>query len=130
MAKELKNLILNDKDFLWGEEIKQFTLYKSEILCHENSVGGAIYLIKEGFLQREFPDGSVLDASIGAGKMIGELAYFNREPRKWKIVASENCTLIRIGYQKIDKQLENQPSWIKVMFTSLAERSLKYAKSN
>lgn len=68
--------------------------------------------------------------SIGAGKMIGELAYFNREPRKWKIVASENCTLIRIGYQKIDKQLKNQPSWIKVMFTSLAERSLKYAKSN
>lgn len=126
--RELKKLILNDKDYFWGGEIKQLTLYEKEILCHEGSIGDAIYLIREGLLQRVFPDGSVLDGSIEAGKMVGELAYFNREPRKWKIIAVEECSLVRIGYKKVDMQLENQPSWIKVMFKMLAERSLKYAK--
>ncbi len=128
ISQELKKFILNDKDFFWGEDIKQLSLYKTEILCHEGSIGDAIYLIKEGFLQREFSDGSILDNSIGAGKMVGELAYFSREPRKWKIVAIENCTLVRISYDKVDSQLKNQAGWIQVMFTSLAERSLKYAK--
>jgi hypothetical protein len=128
MTQELKKFILNDKDFFWGKDIKQLTLYKKEILCHEGLVGDAIYLIKEGLLKREFPDGSILDKSIGSGKIIGELGYFNREPRKWNIVAVENCTLVRITYNKVDKQLENQPTWIKVMLKTLAERNLRYAK--
>ncbi len=129
LNQELKKLILNNTDFFWGEEVKQFTLYKNEILCHEGSTGDAIYLIKAGVLQRALSDGTVLDDFIRPGKLIGELAYFNREPRKWKIVVIENCTLVRIAYSKIDKQLENQPSWIKLMFKTLAERSLKYARS-
>jgi len=130
MSRELNKFISNDNDYLWGEEIQQLNLYEKEILCNIGSIGDAIYLIKEGSLQREFPDGSVLDGSIGPGKMVGELAYFNREPRKWKIVAAEDCTLVRISYKKVDKQLTNQPGWIKVMFTTLADRSLKYAKSS
>ncbi len=126
LAHELKKLILNNADFLWPGEITKFTLYKKEALFHKDSIGDAIYLVKEGSLQRTLPDGTILDDSIGPGKLAGELTYFNRKPRQWKIIAIKNCTLVRIAYSKIDKQLEGQPSWIMLMFKTLAERSLKY----
>ncbi|MCB9073140.1 MAG: Crp/Fnr family transcriptional regulator [Bdellovibrionaceae bacterium] len=116
-------------DFLWGKGIQEVHLRAKEILFPAGAHESAVYLVKFGRLKRILSDGTPVDESIGNGQIIGELTYFERKPKPWCVIATEDCQLVRISYNVVDREISNLPPWVKAMFATLASRALKYSKA-
>ncbi|MCB0377321.1 MAG: Crp/Fnr family transcriptional regulator [Bdellovibrionales bacterium] len=113
--------------FLWGKGICEINLDEGEILCKNGSAETAIYLVKTGGFTRVAPEGRILDKKIEPGQVIGELTYFEKKPKPWSVIATQPSLVVRISFKMIDKEVANLPPWVKAMFSSLANRALRYA---
>lgn len=96
-------------------------LNKGEMVCAAGEKDNDLYIIHSGKLMVYVLKGSqvIPVAYLNAGEYLGELSFFDREPRSANVVCVEESTLIKIPVQEIDKQF---PRWLLTLSQSLTKQ--------
>jgi CRP-like cAMP-binding protein len=93
-------------------------------LFKEGESPDGMYLVRRGELQvyLEKDGNAVKLASIGAGGMIGEMAFFDKKPRSASVKASSECEVTKISEDDFSKLMKQIPKWFVSIMTSLSTR--------
>lgn len=96
------------------------TVPRGTTLIAEGSRADAIYLVETGrFLVRR---GAVDLAEIGAGGVLGEIAFFAGGTRTADVIAARDCVIIRIDRDAYDLLCETTPGLQNAIAAELAAR--------
>lgn len=96
--------------------------YKAyELICKEADESSDLYFIQSGKVLICTTSGTQVKviARIGAGEFIGELSFFDGNPRASHIVTLENSVLIRIPKQELINDL---PFWFTEVGKNLTKK--------
>ena len=112
-------------------------LQPGNLLFKKGQVGGDLYLIVEGKLERYNEDANgnklIIDEII-KGQLIGEMSFFDKRPKSANVRAITDCSLIKIPAGSVAKHLDLQPEIVRVLIKNLTSRmrllSDKYEKAN
>ncbi|MDO9183491.1 MAG: cyclic nucleotide-binding domain-containing protein, partial [Bacteriovorax sp.] len=96
-------------------------LAADEILFLAEEYNVDLYLIKKGKVMVFVQKGSQITpiAYLGKGEYIGELSFFDDEPRSASIICVEETEFVKIGSAIIQ---ENFPSWLKNIGLQLSRK--------
>jgi len=114
-------------NFVSTGEHKQYNtkfVSQGEVLIREGEAPDYVYILKKGTMLaykgkagEEVPLGKIL-----AGEFVGEMAHFNHENRSASVKAVDDCELIEIPDETLDRVLFTKPSWAKALFLTLSKR--------
>ncbi len=92
-------------------------LKKGELLFREGDQSDAMYVIKKGQISvvKTKGAGEVELAELGAGAMIGEMAFFDNKPRSAGARAKSDSTVIVLPFTSLYAQFKTFPEWLKAM---------------
>lgn len=81
------------------------------IICHEGDVEYAFYIIQRGNVAftKKMEHGEQLLGYKGAGEFFGELGILDHAPRAANVLATTDCTLIRISEELFDQIISHNP---------------------
>lgn len=105
----VKTFKINDYIFLEGQPSDSMYIVRSGIVSIRKSSGDKHYEI----------------ARIFSGEVLGELSFFDRQPRSASAVAVTVVEVLRIEYDQLELIYKNVPDYLKTIITSLAERLRK-----
>lgn len=94
-------------------------------ICREGDESHTMYVILDGSLQAYRVDGSgerVNLNSLGASELVGELALLDNQPRSASVVCLTPCTLLAVEQQTFLGLLENNPTLIRPVLTTLTDK--------
>ncbi|MCC6277404.1 MAG: Crp/Fnr family transcriptional regulator [Oligoflexia bacterium] len=96
-------------------------LKQGEILFKEGDPPDSMYVVKKGRLVVFKPKGNseIELAEVGAGAMIGEMAFFDRKPRSASIRAALDSEIIELPYNALQAQFDKFPEWLKSMVKTI-----------
>jgi len=92
---------------------------KGEIIFNEGDKGSYMLILIEGKMEvSKSGDGGLhLLSYEGKGRVLGEMALIDREPRSATCVASSNCEMVSLSTDGLDKLVaSNPPLAYKLMF--------------
>jgi CRP/FNR family cyclic AMP-dependent transcriptional regulator len=97
------------------------TLKKDELICVAGDREVDLYKVRSGKLMVFVNDGTKITplAYLGEGEYLGELSFFDHQPRSAHVVALEECEIIKIPVEELDKQA---PRWLITMATHVAQK--------
>jgi CRP/FNR family cyclic AMP-dependent transcriptional regulator len=92
-------------------------LKKGDTLFREGDPSEAMYVIKSGKLAIMKSKGSseVLLAELGAGDMVGEMAFFDNKPRSATARAASDSDVIELPFKALNAQFQTFPEWLKAI---------------
>lgn len=96
-------------------------MMKGDIVCAAGEHDSSLYIIHSGRLLVFVTDGTKVTplAYLGEGEYIGELSFFDGEPRSAHVICVEDSTLIEIPVSEIQKQF---PDWLVTMAKSITQK--------
>jgi CRP-like cAMP-binding protein len=99
-------------------------LKKGELLFNEGDASSSMYLIKSGTIRLFIKKGNsnVEIDSVGAGEILGELAFLDGHPRSLSGEALHDSELIEISHSTFQNTLEHLPDWLKILLKTVAGR--------
>ncbi|MCT4641125.1 MAG: cyclic nucleotide-binding domain-containing protein [Bacteriovoracaceae bacterium] len=101
-------------------------LPKGEVLFHEGDAAKVLYIIQKGQLRLYRPKGKghVEIAVLRTGEVIGEMAYFDKNPTKRSCSASAmiDTEIIEIPFEVFNKMMASINPWIKTILYTLVDR--------
>lgn len=100
-----------------------------ELLMKIGDPAEKIYILKKGKLQAfhlNDQDQKVILGEISPGEFVGEMAYFNSEPRSANVIALENSELVEIPLTSFDRVIYQKPAWAMKLIETLSKRLKKY----
>jgi len=100
-----------------------------ELLMKIGDPAEKIYILKKGKLQAfhlNAQDQKVILGEINPGEFVGEMAYFNSEPRAASVIALENSELVEIPLSSFDRVIYQKPAWAMKLIETLSKRLKKY----
>lgn len=94
-------------------------LNKDDVLCREGDIETDLYVVLEGQLLVCVRKGTQVTAiaTLGAGEYIGELSFFDNQPRGADIVALAPSKLVKIPATELRQSF---PAWIHTLGKVLA----------
>jgi CRP-like cAMP-binding protein len=100
---------------------KTMSLKKDEILFLAEEEKNDLYIIQKGKVMVFVQKGSQIIpvAYLGAGEYIGELSFFDDEPRSASIICVENTDFIKIETAEMNEQF---PSWLKILGQQITKK--------
>mgnify|MGYP001565133088 CR=1 FL=1 len=95
----------------------------------EGAAPTAIFIITKGSVsvRKKTESGFVEIAVIEPGEFLGEVSFFDREPRSASAVALTDVELAEISFAYLDKLFGATPKYLKVLIRGMA---LRLRKSN
>ncbi len=97
---------------------------QGSVIFKEGDAADGMYLVRNGelevFLERE--GNHVKLASIGAGGMIGEMAFFDQKPRSASVRAVADAEVTVINNDDFQKLMRQIPKWFVSIMSSLSSR--------
>lgn len=96
-------------------------LDKDEVLCLEGDENHDLYILSEGKLMvclRKMSEVTPV-AYLNPGEYLGELSYFDKQPRSADVIALEPSVLIKIPISEKKKQF---PDWLITIAKSMTHR--------
>lgn len=98
-----------------------------EYLFYEGDPSHCMYLITEGTVSiRKYEGTSYVEvAQVHANEVIGELAFFDRQPRSASAVALTSVDLVELRFEALDKLYSKVPDYLKTIIASVADRLRK-----
>lgn len=92
-------------------------LKKGEVLFKQGDPPDAMYVIKKGRIAIVVPkgQGEVTVGELKKGEMLGEMAFFDGNPRTAGAKAMEESELITLPYVALHAQFKTFPEWLKAM---------------
>jgi CRP-like cAMP-binding protein len=99
----------------------KINLKKDEILFFAEEKNSDLYIILKGSVMVFVQKGSqIIPVSyLGAGEYIGELSFFDEEPRSASIICTEDTSFIKIPTEEMHKHC---PNWMKTLGRDLARK--------
>jgi len=96
-----------------------------EIICVAGEKNADLFIIHSGKLLVFVTDGTKVTplAYLGDGEYLGELSFFDREPRSAHVVSVSESTLIQIPVSEMNKQF---PPWLVTIAHSITKK-LRYS---
>ncbi|MEK6625118.1 MAG: cyclic nucleotide-binding domain-containing protein [Bdellovibrionota bacterium] len=98
-------------------------LKKDDILCleGEGESDHDLYFIHRGELLICVLKGSQVTplAYLEQGEYFGEMSFFDRRPRSATVIATQDCELVRIPVNELEKQF---PLWLYTLATSICTK--------
>ena len=100
---------------------------KDEYIIREGEASTEMYYLNKGTLAiyKRKGDHEKQIGTIYSGELVGEMSFLDNEPRSASVKATTESELTIIPREKLNKQIENQPSWVKVLLSTLTERLRK-----
>ncbi len=97
------------------------TIKAGEMICVAGERNSDLFIIHSGKLLVFVTDGTKVTplAYLGEGEYLGELSFFDKEPRSAHVISVEESTLIQIPVSEIDKQF---PKWLVTMALSITKK--------
>jgi CRP/FNR family cyclic AMP-dependent transcriptional regulator len=85
----------------------QSKIMTGDVIFHKGDTGTEMYVILKGRIQIIDEDvrGDRTLAMLGPGEAFGEMAFFERKERSAKAVAADNCILLALDEQRIQRLL-------------------------
>lgn len=99
-----------------------------DILIKVGDPADKIYILKKGKLQAyhsDLKEHKVILGEIHPGEFVGEMAYFNSEPRSANVIALEHSELIEIPLKTFDRVIYQKPAWAMKLIETLTKRLKK-----
>ena len=96
-------------------------LKKDNILFLADDQKNDLYIIQKGSVMVFVQKGSNIIplAYLGKGEYIGELSFFDNEPRSASIICLEDSEFIKIGAEEMQEKF---PSWLKTIGQQLTKK--------
>jgi CRP/FNR family cyclic AMP-dependent transcriptional regulator len=103
----------------------------NDLLVKEGDKGDQVYILKKGQLRAfQTRQGQKIELGlIEAGEFVGEMAYFNGEPRIASVEAVTDCELIEIPIGTFERVLYQRPAWSRALLQTLSRRLKKIEQS-
>ena len=97
------------------------SLKKGEILFREGDGSEAMYVVKSGKIAIIKAKGSseITLAELGAGDMLGEMAFFDNKPRSATAKASADAVVIELPFKALNAQFKTFPEWLKAIMRTV-----------
>ncbi len=104
-------LKLADWDTL-AEHLQPFSVETGQVVIRQGVAEVTVYLIESGMLgvHREDAHGKVELATVGAGSVVGEGAFFSRTPRNATVQAMNRCVLWGLSPMRYAELAHRHPS--------------------
>lgn len=92
-----------------------------EMICAAGERNSDLFIIHSGKLLVFVTDGTKVTplAFLNAGEYMGELSFFDQEPRSAHVVCVEDSTLIQIPVSEVNKQF---PPWLVTIAHSITKK--------
>lgn len=92
-------------------------LKKGDILFREGDPSEEMYVIKSGRIAITKAKGSseIILAELGAGDMLGEMAFFDSKPRSAGAKAMIDTVVIALPFKALNAQFKTFPEWLKAI---------------
>jgi len=90
--------------------VKEFR--KDDVIFEDGSAGDCFYVIYEGAVRisKVFANmGEEALTVLGAGDFLGEMSFFDEEPRSARAVAHDDVKLLQIGNRELKAHLDERP---------------------
>ena len=100
--------------------VEEVDLAAGETLFSEGDPGDCLYIVVEGELRVSSRDQTLV--LLGPGKIVGELALLDPEPRSASVTASRDALLFRIDKEPFDEVMADRPEIALGIIRSLARR--------
>jgi CRP/FNR family cyclic AMP-dependent transcriptional regulator len=99
-------------------------LKKGDILFREGEPSDALYVIKKGriAITKTKGGGEIELAELGAGEMLGEMAFFDQKPRSAGARAKQDATVILLPFSSLYAQFAKFPEWLKAMVKNVNQK--------
>ncbi len=96
-------------------------LRKGDILFREGDPSDCMYVVKSGKLAilKTKGAGEIILAEIGAGDMVGEMAFFDSRPRSAGAKALADTVVIVLPFNALNVQFKTFPEWLKAIMRSI-----------
>ncbi len=91
--------------------INEITLKKDSVLCLEGDTDNSLYIVKSGKLMVCVKKGTQVIplAYLGANTYLGELSFFDEQPRSANIIALEETEILRLPPAELKSRF---PQWL------------------
>ncbi|MBS1958043.1 MAG: cyclic nucleotide-binding domain-containing protein [Bdellovibrionales bacterium] len=130
-ASEVFNKALKFSFEFGRAEFKIRNLVFDEVLFNRGDHAGHVYLLRKGKLRAFLPDNPVKTLGlIQPGDFVGEMAYFNLEPRIASVAAVEPSELIEIPIHNFEAVLMQKPLWCKKLLQTMSQRLKSQVKTD
>ena len=101
--------------------IESISLKKDDILLLAEELDSDLFILKSGKVMIFVQKGSEIIpiAYLSAGEYIGELSFFDREPRSASVICMENTEFLKIKASAMNEQF---PAWLKTIGLQLTKK--------
>jgi CRP/FNR family cyclic AMP-dependent transcriptional regulator len=103
------------------DKAQTISLKKDEILFVADNLENDLYYLKKGKVMVFVQKGSEITpvAYLDSGEYIGELSFFDNQPRSASIMCVEDSEFIKISREEMD---EHFPAWLKTIGLQLTRK--------
>jgi CRP/FNR family cyclic AMP-dependent transcriptional regulator len=104
-----------------GTEVKK--LKTGDLLFSEGDPSNSMFIVKAGKLEvfkgKSYHE--VVLGFIGAGEVVGEMAFFDNKPRSASVRARNDSEVIELSFRSLQAQLDVLPNWVQALMKSVNE---------
>lgn len=97
---------------------------EGDMIFRQGDPADCMYLVRKGaldvFIAKD--DGDLPLATLDAGSIVGEMAFFDNKPRSASVRAAQTSEVTQITRADFDKLLTQVPKWMVTMMQSLSGR--------
>lgn len=113
-----------------SQKFRSIKLSPEELLYREGDVPHSMYLVKTGVISiyNQKKGKSVELLRIQSGHLIGELAFFNPEPRNASAKALVETELFEIPFKQVQQDFDAFPVWAKILLNTMSSQVLKFSR--
>lgn len=97
------------------------SLKKGDVLFREGDPSEAMYVIKSGkvAIVKSKGNSEIQLAELGAGDMLGEMAFFDSKPRSAGARALADTVVIELPFKALNAQFKTFPEWLKAIMRTV-----------
>lgn len=109
---------------------KERKLQAGDFLFREGEAPQCMYLIKTGVISliTQKRGRTIELIRVQSGQLLGELAFFNREPRTASAKALTPVEVLEIPFNEVQQEFESFPIWVKTMLNTMSGQVVKFAR--
>ena len=103
---------------------KELTLKPKDILFEEGDQSQNLYFLKKGSIRifKKKAEGTIEIDTIRAGQILGELAFFDGQPRSATAEALTTCEIIEMSKTSLEEAMSKFPDWLVSLTKTISTR--------
>lgn len=106
-------------------------LNPDQILYYENDPSSSLYIIKKGVISmitKPLYGPPIELTRLSSGQIIGDLGFFDPQPRSSTALAVTECEIISLPYTLVQRDFEQLKPWFKSMLNILSTQVKSYSQ--